>query len=218
MGNKECERSSGVQKLQSRSNITLKQACETEKISELPSWFAKSKDVRLRICFPNAYDPKYLMARRRLFKQMQILKEEHALKNKGTSAVIKLTPCAPPSFAKNSKHLKFKPIKGHVVKPTQSTSIISSSISDHSTTVTVETDLQEQKEKYNVEPVESTNVEKESVNISNDKIDSADVTKSNKPHQNELNINDKNIMEKEGQSNSSDSQEEERPRRRTRRR
>ena len=80
--NIEYERLSEVKKLpkqlemQSRSNISLKKACESEKIYELPDWFAKSKEVRLRICFPNAYDPKYIMARRRLFKQMKILKEE----------------------------------------------------------------------------------------------------------------------------------------------
>ena len=95
----------------------LKQFCEAENLIEVPSWFSKSKDVRLQTCFPNAFDPKYLMAKRKLFKQMKLLKEEQdAAKSKNTSSVIKLTPCAPPTFAKN---LKFKPIKGHVMKPAE---------------------------------------------------------------------------------------------------
>ena len=97
---------------------SLKQICFTEDLSEIPHWFAKSKDVRVQTCFPNAFDPKYLMARRKIFKQMKLLKEEQqALKDKASNSVIKLTPCAPPNFVKN---LKFKPIKGHVLKPTQS--------------------------------------------------------------------------------------------------
>ena len=212
--NIECDRLSEVKKIakqldmQPTSNISLKKACESENIYELPDWFAKTKEVRLRICFPNAFDPKYIMARRRLFKQMKILKEEHALKSKGTGAVIKLTPCAPPSFARNSKHLKFKPIKGHVVKPTQSTNIISSSVSA----------LHQEEEQSRAESAEAKNVKKESVQISNDKIDRTDNTKTNTPAQNESNVDDKSFREKEAQSNSSDSQEEERPKRRTRRR
>ena len=99
---------------------SLKQICENEDLNEVPDWFSKSKDVRLQTCFPNAFDPKYLMARRKLFKQMKLLKEEQdAAKNK--NSIIKLTPCAPPSFAKN---LKFKPIKGHVVKPTEKATVL----------------------------------------------------------------------------------------------
>ena len=61
---------------------------------------------------------------------MKILKEEQqALKNKSSSSVIKLTPCAPPSFAKNVKNLKFKPIKGHVLKPAQKTDVLTSETS-----------------------------------------------------------------------------------------
>ena len=95
----------------------LKLLCENEDLKEVPKWFSKSKDVRLQTCFPNAFDPKYLMAKRKLFKQMKLLKEEQdAARNKNTSSIIKLTPCAPPTFAKN---LKFKPIKGHVMKPAE---------------------------------------------------------------------------------------------------
>ena len=107
-----------VDKLDTIADIkNLKQICENDDSNEVPDWFSKSKDVRLQTCFPNAFDPKYLMAKRKLFKQMKILKEEQdAAKTKNAGAVIKLTPCAPPSFAKN---LKFKPIKGHVMKPNE---------------------------------------------------------------------------------------------------
>lgn len=107
---------------------SLKQICESEDLNEIPDWFSKSKNVRLQTCFPNAFDPKYLMARRKLFKQMKLLKEEQeATKNKNSSSIIKLTPCAPPSFAKN---LKFKPIKGHVVKPAEKSAALTSVSAD----------------------------------------------------------------------------------------
>ena len=125
--NKTSDRETNVAKDQSKEGHapdslshtkSLKQICFTEDLSEIPHWFAKSKDVRVQTCFPNAFDPKYLMARRKIFKQMKLLKEEQqALKDKASNSVIKLTPCAPPNFVKN---LKFKPIKGHVLKPSQS--------------------------------------------------------------------------------------------------
>ena len=118
-GNDNCNNGNNA-KHGAQANKTLKQMCESETLQELPNWFSKGKKVRLRICFPNAYDPKYLITRRKLFQQMKLLKEEqNALKNK--SSIIKLVPCAPPSFAKN---LKFKPIKGHVVKPNSALSSV----------------------------------------------------------------------------------------------
>ena len=116
--NASSETSTNFNKLDTIADIkNLKQICENDDSNEVPDWFSKSKDVRLQTCFPNAFDPKYLMAKRKLFKQMKILKEEQdAAKTKNAGSVIKLTPCAPPSFAKN---LKFKPIKGHVMKPNE---------------------------------------------------------------------------------------------------
>ena len=135
---------------------SLKQICFTEDLSEIPHWFAKSKDVRVQTCFPNAFDPKYLMARRKIFKQMKLLKEEQqALKDKTPNSVIKLTPCAPPNFVKN---LKFKPIKGHVLKPKQNPKCtlpsdnVSKQVKVHNDIVTINPE-----DETNVQIIESAN-------------------------------------------------------------
>jgi hypothetical protein len=165
--------------------------CENDNLSDIPGWFAKSKDVRLHICFPNAFDPKYLMARRKLFKQMKILKEEQqALKNKSSSAVIKLTPCAPPSFAKNVRHLKFKPIKGHVLKPAQKSDVLTSETSqDQSQSINnlnVESNLKSTQIPDEIKKCENekttTTDSDELVVESETKIDIVDVTKPKEIH------------------------------------
>ena len=188
----------------------LKQFCEIENPNEVPSWFSKSKDVRLQTCFPNAFDPKYLMAKRKLFKQMKLLKEEQdAAKSKNTSAVIKLTPCAPPTFAKN---LKFKPIKGHVMKPSEkSVSMTSTLAADPKGTNESQENRLEDTKCY--ENKDNSGVDQKS------KIESNVDTKQQADNKNSLQVKTSNIYkEKESHRGHCDISEEEKPKSRRSRR
>ena len=188
----------------------LKQFCEIENLSEVPSWFSKSKDVRLQTCFPNAFDPKYLMAKRKLFKQMKLLKEEQeAAKSKNTSAVIKLTPCAPPTFAKN---LKFKPIKGHVMKPAEkSVSMTSTPAANPKGTI--------ESQENRLENIKCNESKDDSGNDQESKIENSADAKLQADYKNSLQVKTSNVdKEKESHKRHCDIYEEEKPKSRRSRR